>query len=82
MKDGLAHIMTREEEINIRKALNNNFIFKDITPEVLDLILNELIFFPFPKNRIIYEEGDVGNIFYILDYGKVKATKKGKIKKN
>ena len=82
MKDGLAHIMTREEEINIRKALNNNFIFKDITPEVLDLILNELIFFPFPKNRIIYEEGDVGNFFYILAYGKVQATEKGKIKKN
>ena len=49
MKDGLAHIMTNEEEINIRNALGKNFLFKDITPEVLDLILNELIYFQFPK---------------------------------
>ncbi len=82
MKDGLAHIMTNEEEINIRNALGKNFLFKDITPEVLDLILNELIYFPFPKDRIIYEEGDEGNFFYILASGKVQATEQGKIKKN
>ena len=82
MKDGLAHMMTNEEEINIRNSLGKNFLFKDITPEVLDLILNELIYFPFPKDRIIYQEGDEGNFFYILASGKVQATEQGKIKKN
>ena len=79
---GTAHVMTNEEEINIRKSLSNHFLFKDITNEVLTLILNELIFFPFPKGRIIYEEGDEGNFFYILASGNVEATVKGKKKKN
>ena len=78
---GSAHVMSNEEEINIRKSLSNHFLFKDITNEVLTLILNELIFFPFPKGRIIYEEGDEGNFFYILASGNVEATVKGKKKK-
>ncbi len=79
---GSAHVMSNEEEINIRKSLSNHFLFKDITNEVLTLILNELIFFPFPKGRIIYEEGDEGNFFYILASGNVEATVKGKKKRN
>ena len=78
---GMGHIMTNEEEINIRKSLNNHFLFKDITNEVLNLILNELIFFSFPKGRILYEEGDEGNFFYILASGKVEASIEGKKKK-
>ena len=79
---GMAHIMTNNEEINIRKTLSNHFLFKNITNEVLNLILNELIFFPFPEGRIIYEEGDEGNFFYILASGKVEASIEGEKKKN
>ena len=78
---GMAHIMTNNEEINIRKTLSNHFLFRNITNEVLNLILNELIFFPFPKGRIIYEEGDEGNFFYILASGNVEASIEGKKKK-
>ena len=77
---GMAHIMTNNEEINIRKTLSNHFLFRNITNEVLNLILNELIFFPFPEGRIIYEEGDEGNFFYILASGNVEASIEGKKK--
>ena len=79
---GKAHIMTNEEEKNIRQSLSVHFLFKDITKEVLNLVLNELIYFPFPKGRIIYEEGDEGNFFYILASGNVEASVQGKKKKN
>ena len=78
---GKAHIMTNEEENNIRKSLSNHFLFKDVNNEVLNLVLNELIYFPFPKGRIIYEEGDEGNFFYILACGNVEASIQGKKKK-
>ena len=64
------HVMTNEEEINLRKTLSNHFVFKDINPEMLNLVLSELIFFTFPKDKIIYEEGDEGNFFYIIASGK------------
>ena len=36
------HIMTQDEENQIRNSLKNHFVFKDITPDVLNLVINEL----------------------------------------
>ena len=76
----LEHIMSKEEETKIRESLSNQFVFKEISPEILNLVLNELIYFSFPKGTTIYEEGDEGNFFYIIVKGKVQAKEKGKIK--
>jgi cGMP-dependent protein kinase len=74
--------MTKEEESKIRESLSNQFVFKDISPEILNLVLNELIYFSFPKGTTIYEEGDEGNFFYIIVKGSVQSKEKGKIKQN
>ncbi len=77
----LNHIMTEEEENQIRKSLRNHFVFKDITQDVLNLVINELIYCPFKKDTIIYKEGDEGNFFYIICSGSVEAKEKGNFKK-
>ena len=76
------HIMTKEEENNIRNALKNHFVFKDINKNVLDLLVKELIYFPLSKGKIVYEEGDNGNYFYILASGRVESYEKGQFKKS
>ncbi len=76
------HIMTKEEENNIRNALKNHFVFKDINKSVLDLLVKELIYFPLSKGKIVYEEGDNGNYFYILASGRVESYEKGQFKKS
>ena len=73
--------MTQNEEESIRKSLSKQFVFKDITPDVLNLVMNELIYCPFSKGTIIYKEGDEGNFFYIIASGSVEAVEKGKFKK-
>ena len=78
----LERIMSKEEETKIRECLSNQFVFKDISPEILNLVLNELIYFSFPKGTVIYEEGDEGNFFYIIVNGKVQTKEKGKVKKS
>ena len=70
-------IMTKEEENNIRNALKNHFVFKDINKNVLDLLVKELIYFSLSKGKIVYEEGDNGNYFYILASGRVESYEKG-----
>ena len=75
------HVMTEEENKSIRKSLSNHFVFKDITEDVLNLVMNELIYCPFSKGTIVYQEGDEGNFFYIIASGSVEATEKGKFKK-
>lgn len=74
----LDHELTQEEEAQIIKALSNHFFFKDITQELLSLVLNDLIYFSFDKGQVIYTEGDEGNYFYILAEGTVESTAKGK----
>ena len=76
------HILTKEEENNIRNALKNHFVFKDINKNVLDLLVKELIYFSLSKGKIVYEEGDNGNYFYILASGRVESYEKGQFKKS
>ena len=73
--------MTKDEENQIRNSLKNHFVFKDITSDVLNLVINELIYCSFPKGTTIYKEGDEGNFFYIISSGIVEAIEKGKLKK-
>ena len=73
--------MTEEEENNLRKTLKNYFVFKDITPELLNLTIEECVFCIFNKGKVIYKEGDEGNFFYIISKGSVEALEKGKFKR-
>ena len=73
--------MTEDEEQNLRKALQNLFVFRDITEELLNSIINECVFCTFLKGKIIYNEGDEGNFLYIISKGSVEALEKNKFKK-
>ena len=68
------YILTELMENNIRKTLSNNFVFRNITSEVLDSIINQIFYCSFNKDDIIYKEGDIGNFFYIIFKGKIEAT--------
>ena len=77
----ISHTISQEEEVQIQKAIREHFFLQDLTEDVISLVINELIFFTFPKGKVIYEEGDDGNFFYILAEGEVEATEKGVVKK-
>ena len=68
------HVITPEEGENIKNTLKNHFLFNEITEDVLRTIFTELFYFTYEKDKIIYEQGDDGNFFYILAQGTVKAT--------
>lgn len=55
------HVITKDEETHILQALSNHFVFRDITQEVLSLVLNDLIYFIFEQDQLIYDDGDEGN---------------------
>ena len=75
------HVMTEDEEKNLRNSLQNLFVFRDITEELLNTIIEECVFCTFLKGKIIYNEGDEGNFFYIISKGSVEALEKNKFKK-
>ena len=69
--------MTNEEEINLRKALQKHFVFRNITEELLNIVIEEFVFCTFNKGNIIYKEGDEGNFFYVISKGTIEALEKG-----
>ena len=68
------HVITPEEGKHIKNILSKHFLFQDTTDDVMQSIFNELIYFTFEKDKIIYSQGDEGNFFYILAEGEVKAV--------
>ena len=61
----------KDNENNIRKTLSNHFVFRNITSEVLDSIINQIFYYSFNKDDIIYKEGvlfikkEILEIFFI-----------------
>lgn len=60
----------------IKRALKNSKIFKNLPEDVIDYISNYINLREFKKGRIIFFEGDKGKILYIIKSGKVSVIKK------
>ena len=61
----------------IKRALKNSKIFKDLPDDAIDYISNYVNLREFKKGRIIFFEGDKGKILYIIKSGKIAVIKKG-----
>ena len=66
------HNITPNEEKQIRQLLTNHFRFNNFTEDVIGLILTDLFYFSYEKDKCIYEKDDEGNFFYILAKGEIK----------
>jgi len=58
-----------------RKLLRKVSLFSDLDDELLDLLMEVIEVRTFPKNKIIFFEGDTGSALYFIKSGKVKISK-------
>jgi len=61
--------------IEERKLLRKVSLFSDLDDALLELVINVIEFKKFPKNKIIFLEGEPGTAFYFIKSGKVKISK-------
>ncbi|KJS82308.1 MAG: hypothetical protein JM58_15290 [Peptococcaceae bacterium BICA1-8] len=61
--------------IEEKKLLRKVSLFSDLDDALLELVINVIEFKDFPKNKIIFLEGDPGAAFYFIKSGKVKISK-------
>ena len=66
-----------KEEEKIYDIFRNHFLFKEFTPELMQLLFQELLLYKFLKNNTIYEEESVGNYCFILLEGTLDCLVKG-----
>ena len=63
------------DEENISKQLRLNYYFQDQTEDMINLIVNEIIYVTVPKDGKIYDLNDVSNYYYIINKGRVNLIK-------
>lgn len=69
----LDQYISLEEEEKIKKSLKQFQWFQEITDDMLDPIMEELIECQMEAGKYLYEEGETGNYFYILKKGKIEV---------
>ena len=69
------------DEENISKLLRVNDYFQDQTEDMINLIVNEIIYVTVPKDGKIYDLNDLSNYYYIINKGRVNLIKSKETKK-
>ena len=63
------------EDENLMKILKSQYSFENQPQEILNLVSSEIIYLTIPKDKIIYNQNDDGNFFYIIKKGSVTIKK-------
>ena len=70
----LEHPFPSLDEENISKILRLNDYFQDQTQDIVNLLINEIIYITIPKETTIYDLNDLSNYYYIIKRGRVSLT--------
>jgi CRP-like cAMP-binding protein len=70
-----------EEEQKLKEIFSSHYLFQDFDEQMLGYIIEDLIEFNLQKGRVLFEEGEDGNYFYILKSGHLELLEKGVQKK-
>ena len=73
--------MPLTDEENISRILKLNDYFQDQTEELINLVINEIIYIIIPKEAKIYDINDISNYYYIINKGTVNLIKNKETKK-
>ena len=66
--------LTNSEKEQIKKTLSQHFLFKDKSPDTIDLLVNKIEIIKIPPNTNIYKEGEKGDYFYLIKQGLIQIT--------
>eukprot|EP00357_Protocruzia_adherens_P001123 CAMPEP_0115008308 /NCGR_PEP_ID=MMETSP0216-20121206/21827_1 /TAXON_ID=223996 /ORGANISM="Protocruzia adherens, Strain Boccale" /LENGTH=931 /DNA_ID=CAMNT_0002375675 /DNA_START=42 /DNA_END=2837 /DNA_ORIENTATION=- len=71
---------TRKDEELIRKSLSNHFIFANMSDEDRDQVIKAMRYFTLRANEVVFEQGQSGKSYYILDKGSCSVIINGQVK--
>ena len=66
--------LSPSEKEQIKKTLSQHFLFKDKSPDTIDLLVNKIEIIKTPPNINIYKEGETGDYFYLIKQGLIQIT--------
>ena len=60
------------DKLNIRQSLQNHFLFKGKSPQIINNLIDKLEMMKLNAGTILFNKGDKGNYFYIIKEGKLE----------
>ena len=69
-------VISDSDKILIKQSLQNNFLFKNKNPQILNQIIDSLEMRNLVKGTTLFKKGDKGNYFYIVKEGKLELLTK------
>ena len=60
------------DEIFIKKVLHNHYLFKDASDQIINKVVKNACKIKSLKNDLLFNQNDIGSMFYIVFKGKVK----------
>ena len=60
------------DKLNIRQSLQNHFLFKGKSPQIINNLIEKLEMMKLNAGTILFNKGDKGNYFYIIKEGKLE----------
>jgi cGMP-dependent protein kinase len=77
----LAQISTKKKTLkdmdNIIKALNKHFIFACLNEDNRKSMIEQMVYYSMQANQMIFEQGQIGHNFFIIEKGKVEVIVNG-----
>ncbi|OMJ84060.1 hypothetical protein SteCoe_14871 [Stentor coeruleus] len=61
----------------IENSLKNHYLFSDLTSEDLNFIIGSLKYYTIPSKEYVFQQGDIGSTFFIVEQGKLEVIRNG-----
>lgn len=68
---------TKVSKSLIENSLKKHYLFSDLTSEDLDFIIGSLKYYTIPPNEFVFQQGDMGSTFFIVEKGKLEVLRNG-----
>ena len=68
---------SRKSQQMIKGSLSRHNLFSKMTNDDFLILIRDIIFYNFPSDRSVFEQGDQGSLFYLVKSGKLAVIRSG-----
>ena len=68
---------SKKSQKMIEASLSKHNLFSKMTNEDFLILLHDIIFYQFPSDRSVFDQGEKGSLFYLVESGKLAVIRSG-----
>ena len=68
---------SKKSQKMIKTSLSKHNLFSKMTHDDFLILLHDIIFYQFPSDRSVFDQGEAGSLFYLVESGKLAVIRSG-----